>query len=591
MNDNNRTVNMKQWHQHSIFHLVMALVSLSLSSCMPTPSHENAEAMKKMDKVSLSLLTQRVKQESEKVSGEQKVLQEGLQKIKPPAARLEPLAPKFDPLEAVNVTVDVDNGDAQMVLEAIARQAHMNLMLSPQLSRFKRTISMHLKDVPARVVFEQTLGQLDLYGKVEGSVLLVMSLQEKLFKLNFLQTTLTADFTAGGDVFGANNIGSGSGGGSGSGSGGNVLQGNFTLTGTSGKENDPYVQIEQMLDKIIGKNDAGGKNNTASASDKTAGGLNPAVSIQQNEPAQQNGPIYALNRMTGTLFVRGKPSQVKAVTRMINHYKEVLQRQILIEAQILDVSLNDSHQYGIDWSLLRRQVASSYAGSGGQQLGAISSTLPGGANTGRAVTLPAITSGALGKVFGFGYVSSSFDVALNLLKNFGTVRVLSNPTLRAKNARPALINVGTNTRFVAQSGVTTNNLGGSTTTTANVTTDSVFNGVMVGVIPFIGDDGKVSLTIHPIETEVDANSLALIDVGGGNRLSLPVVDFKGMSTSLNIRDGDTVMLGGLIDENGTTGGDGIPWLSRLPGLGYLFGSRHRTTTSRELVIVLTVHVL
>ena len=570
--------------QNGMGRLMVAIMLLSLSSCMTTPSHENAKDMKKVDQKSLSLLTRHVQAESQKISSEQKALRAGLEKTKTPVLPLDPVSPKFDPLDGVNVTVDTNNGDAQMVLQAIARQAHMNLMLSPELSQYKRTISMHLKNVPARVVFTQTLKQLDLYGKVEGNILIVRPLQERIFNLDFLQTTVAADFTAGGDVFGANNI-SGGGGGStsgsgGSGSGSNILQGNFTITGSSGKNNDPYAQLAAMLKRIIGNSE----DSAGSAKKGDAG-------KKQKSPFQPNTPVYSLNRMTGTLLVRGKPSQIHAVTRMINRYKAVLNRQILIEAQILDVSLNDNHQYGVDWSFLRRRVATSYTGAGGQQLGGINDTIPGATNPGRSVTLPAIATGALGRALGIAYAGNNFDVALNLLRQFGTVRVLSNPTLRVKNAIPALINVGTNTRFVSQSAVTINNLGGSATTTANVVTDSVFNGVMVGVAPFIDDNGKINLTIHPIETEVDQKSLALQDVGGGNRISLPKVDFKGMSTSLSLHDGDTVMLGGLIDENGTAGGDGIPWLSRLPGLGYLFGSRSYNTHSRELVIVLSVHLL
>jgi len=579
-------MNIKPGYQRVLRRTAVATAAFLLTACMAAPSRENVKEMRRVDQKTLPLLSQRLQQESEKFATQQKLLRESLEKVQAPPAPLEPVAPKFDPLEAVNVTVDTDDGDAQLVLRAIAKQANMNLMLSPDLSQFKRTISMHLKDVSARVVFDQTLSQLDLYGEVVGSILMVRPYQEKIYKLDFLQTAISVDFTAGGDVFGANNIsgggGSGSGGGGssggGGGNGGNILRGDFTLTGTSGQNSDPYEQLEQMLNTIVGKHEGAAKP------------AKPGL-LSSSMPEVSGRPMYALNRMTGTLFVRGKPSQVQAVTRLVNLYKNVLQRQILIEAQILDVSLNDTHQYGVDWSLLRNRVASSYTGSGGQQLGGVDSFIPGATNPPRTVTLPPINTGAIGRSFGLAYAGNTFDVALNLLRQFGTVRVLSNPTLRAKNAHPALINVGTNTRFVSQSAVTINNLGGSATTTANVVTDSVFDGVMVGVIPFIGDDGIINLTIHPIETEVDANSLVLQDVGAGNRISLPVVDFKGMTTSLSLRDGDTVMLGGLIDEKAASGGDGLPWLSRLPGIGSLFGARNHNSTTRELVIVLTVHIL
>jgi len=549
---------------------VCMLLAMFLASCMPSPTQENVNRMKSVDKKSLPLLAKRVRQESEKLAA----AQAEMRRLNHPKAHpmiIEPPMPTVDPMEAHNVNVDVHNADVQMVLRAIAKQAGMNLIMSPLLSVSKRTISLHLKNVSARVVFDQMMRQLDLNGEVRGNVLIVSPFQERIYHLDFLQTTLAANFNAGGDVFGANNTGGG--GSSGSGSGGGVLRGDFSLKGSSGKAGDAYKQIDRMLMKLIGK--PGSK------------ATNPApASAKKNRTAAS---VYALNRMSGTLYVRARPSQVRAVTRLINQYKEVLKRQVLIEARIIDVSLNDSHQYGVDWSVLRKRVAASYAGGGGQQIGGISGLIPGPSSPPRTVTIPASVSGALGKALGIAYATTGFDVAINLLRQFGVVRVLSNPTILAKNARPALINVGTNTRFVSQSSVTTNNVGGSTTTTADVQTDSVFSGVMLGVVPFIGEDNRISLTIHPIETEVNKDSLRLQDVGGGNKVTLPVVDFKGMTTTLELSDGETVMLGGLIDEVGADGGDGVPWISRVPGLGNLFGSRNHSVKTRELVIILSVH--
>jgi type II secretory pathway component GspD/PulD (secretin) len=134
-------------------------------------------------------------------------------------------------------------------------------------------------------------------------------------------------------------------------------------------------------------------------------------------------------------------------------------------------------------------------------------------------------------------------------------------------------------------------VGGAATTTADVQTDSIFAGIVVGVVPFISDRGNVDLLIHPMQTEVDAASLQLLDVGGGNRVTLPKVSYKGMTTTLNIKDGDTVILGGLIDQNAASNNSGIPGLSDLPGVGRAFGAENSVNRSRELIMVLKVKLL
>ena len=129
---------------------------------------------------------------------------------------------------------------------------------------------------------------------------------------------------------------------------------------------------------------------------------------------------------------------------------------------------------------------------------------------------------------------------------------------------------------------------------SNVVTGNLFDGVMLGVIPFISEDGTVNLTINPVQTLVEPGSTALVDVGSPAsplKISLPVVDFKGITTSLSLHDGDTVILGGLISESGNRSKTGIPVVAEIPILGELAGTQTRQSNSRELVVVLKVHVL
>jgi type II secretory pathway component GspD/PulD (secretin) len=179
-----------------------------------------------------------------------------------------------------------------------------------------------------------------------------------------------------------------------------------------------------------------------------------------------------------------------------------------------------------------------------------------------------------------------------MLKTFGAVHVLSNPSLRVKNTQPAVVSVGRNERYISQ---TTSNVsnsgGGQSSVSANVVTGNLFDGVMLGVIPFISDDGIISLTINPSQSTVKAGSSDLINVGtdqNPQRISLPKVDFKGITTSLSMRSGDMVILGGLIDESGNRSKAGLPGLSEIPVFGEAFGNVSRTGRTRELIVVLRV---
>lgn len=562
-----------------------------LQSCASTVSQDSVDELQNVDRESLDLIQQRIREESARLLDHQRTLNEELTNIQP----RDPV-PDADPeeetvLDTVMVTIDVQNEDVQNVLRALAEQAGMNLLLDPELANLNRRISMSLRDVPASTVFDRVMELLDLYGDVQGNVLVVRPFEETVFHLDFLADTSGMDFNMGGDVFGANSGmsggtgGAGGGGGSGgSGGGESAMTGSISLTGIDGNSGTPYAQLDSMLQDLLGRQAGRGD-----ANDRV-----PGINLDDDGRRGQNSlaanPMYSLNPMTGTLYVRARPSQVRTITTLIDRYKDVLQRQVLIEAQILDVSLNEQFSFGIDWSMLRGSIAAGY-GSGGMTMDGVESALPNGSADARSITLPGLSTSNDNGLSAL-YSSMTFSSALSMLNNFGTVRVLSNPSVRAMNSRPAFISVGRNSRYISESTAVTNTVGGGDSiTSTSISTSSVFNGIMLGVQPFISDDGHISLSIHPMQSEVQEESLQLIDVGGDSRVSLPIIDFKGLTTSLSLNSGDTIILGGLIDEMGGSSGDGIPGLRDLRGIGPLFGRVGQSSRVRELVIVLRVTVI
>ncbi|MDG2526201.1 pilus (MSHA type) biogenesis protein MshL [Stenotrophomonas sp. HITSZ_GD] len=540
--------------------LALAL-TLLVGGCTGTP--RSVKSLPPTEYKALQEIGDRVGEESKKLAEENARLRAEIERNVPRLAPVPVVAPRYDPLENRIVTLNMNDASVGGLLWALAEQLGMNLIVDPDVLARDQRASLFLKNVTAREVYNHILSAFDLYGETRGGALVVSPMEERVFNVEMLNTTTSLDMSTGGDVFGA--------GSSGSGGGGDSLRGKLVLDGTVGKQNDPYKQLGASVEAVL-REDPGMK----------------------REGEAREAARFSLDPLTGSLFVRARPSQVRAVADLVERNKAMLARQVLVEAQLIDVQLNDDFQYGVDWNLLKNRVAG-IVGDAPISLDPITGSLPGANHDslGRLLTIPRQTIGsALGRGTGIGYVGDTFSTALNVLRSFGHVKVLSNPSVRVRNGTPAYLSVGRNIRYVSKSTTSFSNPGGgATNTSSDVQTESLFSGVVIGVAPLIRNDGNVELLVHPMQTEIDESSLALVEVGNGNSVTLPRISFKGMTTTLNLRDGNTVLIGGLIDQQDQNTDNGVPGLSDVPGLGKLFGAEARTHKSRELVMVLRVTVI
>ena len=546
---------------HSALSLaVLVAISTLGAGCSTVP--RSVASLPATEPVALQQLTASVAQESAKLAEENARLRSEIERIQPAAAPIAALAPVYDPLENRVVTINMNDANINALLWALAEQLGMNLIIDPSVQARDQRASLFLKNVTAREVYNHILTAFDLHGETRGGALVVSPMQERVFQVDTLNSTTSLEMSTGGDVFGAGSSAAG---------GGDSLRGKLILDGSVGKENAPYEQLSATIEGIL-KEDTG----------------------MRGGQAAREAARFSLDPMTGTLFVRARPSQVRAVAEVIERNQRILGRQVLVEAQLIDVQLSDQFQFGVDWNLLRGRVAGVF-GDAPIQLEPVAGSLPGPrSNTlDRLLTIPRQAIGSpLGRGAGIGYTGDTFSAAINVLRGFGNVKVLSNPSIRVRNATPAYLSVGRNIRYVSKSTTTFNNPGGgATNTSSDVQTESLFAGVVIGVAPLIHDDGKVEMLVHPMQTEVAPGSLDLVEVGNGNSVTLPIISFKGLTTTLNLRDGDTVLMGGLIDQQSQNSDRGLPGLSDIPGLGKLFGSESRSHNSRELVMVLRVTIL
>jgi MSHA type pilus biogenesis protein MshL len=271
--------------------------------------------------------------------------------------------------------------------------------------------------------------------------------------------------------------------------------------------------------------------------------------------------------MAGSLYVKDSPQVIHSVARLIQHFKETLGRQIQIEARIIEVALGDEYQYGINWEALRS------LSDGATLLNSASWSIGNGL----------LLTGQSGEW--------SLGTVVNALNTFGDTKVVSNPSIRSKHGKPAMISVGTSFTYKKSVETTTTSSTTETDTTTEVEVSTVFDGLILGVVPFIEDNGQISLMINPIKSDVDRESLEPETVGDGQSISLPEVRIKEISTTIDLNNGDVVILGGLIDKQTVTADSGVPFLSAIPVLGYLFKNELRREEIRELVIILSVNLV
>ncbi|WP_461210028.1 pilus (MSHA type) biogenesis protein MshL [Desulfocurvus sp. DL9XJH121] len=465
---------------------------------------------------------------------------------------IDPVLPAYNPLEDTTVSINVQDETIHNILYIVARNAGLNLVIEPGISLDNR-VTISFEDASSALVVEKLLQAFDLAWEVDENILYVQRFAEQTFYLDFVNTNTAVTNSGGGDIFGSALSGSGD------------LKGEFSMSSTTGGEfqdESLYGSIIQSVDSIISEETAFGE--------QTATGDEPA-----------NPGYFALDPLTGTLYVRSSPGKIRAIAKMLNNLKSKLSKQVLIDARIMEVKLDDSFQFGIDFNWVAQRMA---WGDGTTTV----SLLQRGAKAFGDRTFTDDQTAMT--ISGFKKGDDSFNAAVEAMQSFGGVKVVANPHVRAKHGQPALFSAGSSQKYVAN---ITRDVDDEGNVTFTVETDSVFDGVMLGVVAYISEDDKIDLQIFPIKSEVSgAGAEDLVEVTtAGDKIALPRVDVKTVNTTVRVNDGDTIILGGLIDKSHSKTDAGLPAVSDIPVLGWLFKTRTETDVIREMVIVMNVRVV
>lgn len=508
-------------------------------------------------------------------------------------------------------------------------------------------VTVNLKDV---TVFEALDAIRELYGydyTVDGKRIYVQppELQTRLYQLNYIigQRRGVSDLQviAGASVGSSSSSGSSSGGSTGSngagGAGSSYASVQASALSTQAKS-DLWGEIEDTLRTTLGcqipKNlpgrtggaglASGAPGGGAASNSSNAGGAAGRADVSYQGDMQSgerlrgmdgcpDGRAMTINPMSGTILVRGMPTELRLVGKLLRSMQISIERQVIIEAKIIDVELNSQSQQGINWSVFshglhRFSVGANTAsitepgGGGGSTLvGDTTFTTGPGGTTASATVSPQ----SLGQVLGTGLLGSAagsafsvglgaavqlrnFSALLNFLETQGEVHVLSSPRIATLNNQKAVLKVGTEEPFVSsispqqvQAGVSLSNI-----VSANLNYQPFFSGVALDVTPQIDERDNITLHVHAmVNSIVEKQKIAQ---PSANSVTVPfaVNTINETDSVVKTRDGQVIVIGGLMTEKSTDDRAKIPGAGDAPVMGALFHKGAQSLSKRELVILL-----
>ncbi len=294
----------------------------------------------------------------------------------------------------------------------------------------------------------------------------------------------------------------------------------------------------------------------------------------------------------GLVLVRAMPGELRDVELFLEQSQINLQRQVILEAKILEVRLSEGFQSGINWAKLAQHSATDILAAqigGGTSLASGLSEITGNAgilDPGGPPSLPEGTEGsAFGGVFTLAVKGDDFAAFVELLETQGTVRTLSSPRVSTLNSQKAIIKVGSDEFFVTEVSSTTVT-GAATTTTPEIELTPFFSGIALDVTPQISQNGEIILHVHPSISEVTDQTKTITISGTTQTLPLALSTIRESDSVVRVRSGQVIVIGGLMQDVESEEWAGTPGLSRIPFLGSLFRHQRDVSEKSELVILL-----
>ena len=509
----------------------------------------------------------------------------------PPAAALATQLPKARPALEERFNVSFNNVPAQQFFRSIVAGTRYNILVHPDVAG---TITANLKDV----TLPETLDAIrEMYGydyKIEGTRISIkpLTMQTKMFHVNYLvgkRAGMSSTRVTSTSVANAVNNQNGNGNGNNGNNQGQNQNGN-NGNNQNNNGNNPNGQNGGQMDST----DVA----TTSANDFW-GDLK--LAIEAIVGSKEGGRSVVVSPQSGVLVIRAMPDELRNVDAYLKATQLAVDRQVILEAKILEVELNDSYQSGVNWASFA-SIRSSHDNrvSGGLVApGAALTPLPFGGGQPATITDPSTglsastgfslsnAAGAAGSMFGLAVQTANFAALISFLETQGTVHVLSSPRVAAVNNQKAVLKIGTDEFYVTGVQTTTNSTTTGNTVSPSVTLQPFFSGVVLDVTPQIDEKGNILLHVHPSVSQVSTINKS-VNLGTAGSLNLPLAASATSELDSIVRgqNGQVVAIGGLMRQSSTADDSQLPGTGRVPVLSALFGAKKRVNQKRELVVLI-----
>jgi general secretion pathway protein D len=518
----------------------------------------------------------------------------------PPPARVSEFVPPPRPaVKPQTYSVVVNEVPVKDLLLALARDTKQNIDIHPGLTGL---VSLNAINETLPAILERVSKQVNMRYRMEGNTIVVSQDLPfvKTYRVNYVNMSRDTSSNIGvsGEIAAA--------GGAGAAAGGATSGGSSTQVRTTSR-NDFWEQLLSNIRSILNSTRLQSLTAEARAERLTMVKQEQELRVKQLEAASRAGqgaPALAssvsapgapgqqqqtllpddviVNSISGTVTINATERQHQLVQQHIDSIVSSIQRQVLIEATIVEVSLSDAYQGGIDWSRL--------AISGGLN---ITQSLLGGFNAATAAA-----GAALGNAITVGYTNPTTSIGnisgtVKLLQEFGDTRVLSSPKLMTLNNQTALLKVVDNLVYfeVQTTAGTVTATGLVSAPTTNTTPKTVAIGVVMSVTPQINEDGRVIMTVRPTITRLKPDEQFKNDpnpeLARANQVNpVPQVQTREMESVLQVGSGQTVVLGGLMQDDALRRREQLPGADLAGAFGDIFRFRNERVVKTELVIFL-----